>query len=62
MVIKQTEQAIANIENWAFNNLDMGITIHPSASYERGVVDALAFLRGEDSDLDVIAEDPDGGQ
>lgn len=45
MEIVRAENEIARVENWAVEGIDEG-TRYPGASYEQGVVDTLAWLRG----------------
>lgn len=40
------EDEVARVENWAVASLDEG-TRFPGMSYEQGIIDTLAWLRGD---------------
>lgn len=46
MEVVRGEDEIARVENWAVEGIDEG-TRYPGMSYEQGIVDALAWLRGD---------------
>ena len=54
MKIVRTETEIVRVENWAVEGIDED-TRYPGMSYEQGIVDTLAWLRG-DSDTAPDAE------
>ena len=46
MQVVRTETEIARVENWAVEGIDES-THYPGMSYEQGIVDVLAWLRGD---------------
>lgn len=46
MEVVRDEDEIARVENWAVEGVDEG-TRYPGMSYEQGIVDMLARLRGD---------------
>ena len=46
MQVVRTETEIARVENWAVEGIDEN-THYPGMSYEQGIVDVLAWLRGD---------------
>lgn len=46
MKVVRTEVEIARVENWAVEGVDEG-TRYPGMGYEQGIVDTLAWLRGD---------------
>ncbi|SFV71933.1 hypothetical protein [Desulfovibrio piger] len=46
MKIVRTETEIVRVENWAVEGIDED-TRYPGMSYEQGIVDTLAWLRGD---------------
>ena len=45
----RSEEEIARVENWAAEGFDGG-SHYPGMSYEQGVMDTLAWLRGDSED------------
>ena len=48
MQVVRTETEIARVENWAVEGIDES-THYPGMSYEQGIVDVLAWLRGDNN-------------
>ena len=46
MYIVRTDDEIARVENWAVEGIDEG-TRYPGMSYEQGIADVLAWMRGD---------------
>ncbi len=51
----RNDEEIARVENWAVEGVDEG-TRYPGMSYEQGVVDTLAWLRGDSEDAPCVCE------
>ena len=45
----RTDEEIARVENWAMKGVDEG-SRYPGMSYEQGIADTLAWLRGDIED------------
>lgn len=60
MQVVRTEIEIDRVENWAVEGIDEG-SRYPGMSYEQGILDTLAWLRG-DSDTAPDEEYPNAKQ
>ena len=47
MDVVRSEEEIARVDNWAAESLDNG-SRYPGMTYEQGIMDILAWLRGDE--------------
>ena len=45
----RNDEEIARVENWAVEGVDEG-SHYPGMSYEQGIMDTIAWLRGDSED------------